>query len=98
MIVRIVKMTFSPDGIQEFLQLFNESKHLIRHFDGCSQLDLLNDQSDPSIFFTYSVWDTEEHLNKYRNSQLFLSVWNRTKLLFSAKAEAWSVNKLISVS
>lgn len=98
MIVRIVKMTFSPDGIQEFLQLFNESKQLIRHFEGCSQLDLLNDQNDPSIFFTYSVWDTEEHLNKYRNSELFLSVWNRTKMLFSAKAEAWSVNKLMSVS
>jgi len=91
-------MTFEPDAVQDFLKIFEASKHLIRHFEGCAQLDLLNDASDPTIFFTYSVWDSEAHLNSYRNSELFISVWNKTKLLFSAKAEAWTINKLMSVS
>ena len=91
-------MTFEPDSVPEFLNIFENSKHLIRNFDGCSQLDLMQDTADKTIFFTYSEWESEMHLNAYRNSELFISVWNKTKLLFSTKAEAWSVNKLMSVS
>ncbi|MBL0048607.1 MAG: antibiotic biosynthesis monooxygenase [Bacteroidetes bacterium] len=98
MIIRIVKMTFEPDSVQEFQQIFNASKQLIRNFEGCTHLDLLNDTADKTIFFTYSCWESEAHLNAYRNSELFISVWNKTKVLFSSKAEAWSVNKLMSVS
>ncbi len=95
--IRIVKMTFEPESVQEFLKIFDESKSLIRHFKGCMQLELLQDASDKTIFFTYSVWESEAHLNAYRNSELFISVWNKTKLLFSSKAEAWSVNTLHTV-
>ncbi len=98
MIIRIVKMTFEPASVPEFLELFTASKELIRNFDGCTQLELLNDKHDHTIFFTYSVWQSEQQLNAYRNSELFISVWNKTKLLFSAKAEAWSLTKLMSVA
>ena len=97
MIIRIVKMTFEPDGVTEFLKEFDASKERIRNFEGCSYLDLLNDSADKTIFFTYSIWESEEHLNKYRNSELFISVWNKTKILFASKAEAWSVNKVVSL-
>jgi heme-degrading monooxygenase HmoA len=91
-------MTFEPETVPEFLQIFESSKHLIRHFAGCSALELLQDTTDKTIFFTYSVWESESHLNAYRNSELFISVWNKTKILFSSKAEAWSVNKQIIVN
>ena len=91
MIIRIVKMTFQPEKVNEFLEVFNASKHLIRNFEGCSHLELLNDINRSNIFFTYSHWETEEHLNNYRHSELFEGVWAKTKVLFAAKAEAWSV-------
>jgi heme-degrading monooxygenase HmoA len=90
MITRIVKMTFAPDKVSEFQALFNESKERIAGFPGCSHLKLLNSVENPAIFFTYSIWDSEESLNKYRDSELFASVWGRTKGMFAAKPEAWS--------
>jgi hypothetical protein len=35
-------------------------------------------------------------LNAYRNSELFAGVWGRTKVLFAEKAEAWSLQDLVS--
>lgn len=95
MIIRIVKMTFMPEKVNEFLEVFNSSKYLIRNFEGCSRLELLNDINCKNIFFTYSYWETEEALNKYRNSPLFASVWGRTKVLFAAKTEAWSLQQQV---
>lgn len=95
MIIRIVKMTFQQEKVSEFLSVFNESKTFIRNMPGCSHLELLNDINSPTIFFTYSYWNSEEDLNAYRNSELFSTVWSKTKVLFSAKPEAWSVEQKI---
>jgi quinol monooxygenase YgiN len=93
MIIRIVKMTFEPQKVNDFRTIFNESKQLIRNMEGCSHLELLNDINTPNIYFTYSYWDSELHLENYRNSELFADVWAQTKALFSAKAEAWSAKQ-----
>ena len=95
MIIRIVKMTFQPEKVNEFLEIFNESKQLIRNMPGCSHLELLNDTTSKNIFFTYSYWNSENDLNNYRNSELFTKVWKNTKALFIAKPEAWSVEQKI---
>ncbi|WP_130736848.1 putative quinol monooxygenase [Flavobacterium sp. J27] len=97
MFVRIVKMRFQEDKIETFLSNFNEVKEKIRNFEGNTFLELYQDKNDPCIFFTYSYWKTEDHLEKYRNSELFKKVWAETKIFFSDKPEAWSVNKLVSL-
>ena len=91
MITRIVKMSFQPEKVETFLELFHSSKHLIRNMKGCRHLELLRDMDHPTIFFTYSIWDTDEHLQAYRQSEVFASIWSRTKILFKEKPEAWSV-------
>lgn len=91
MIIRIVKMTFDPLKTDDFLKIFDSSKHMIRGFKGCNHLELLNDVNNKNIFFTYSYWESEDDLNNYRQSELFGSVWQKTKVLFLEKPEAWSV-------
>jgi autoinducer 2-degrading protein len=91
MITRIVKMSFQPEKVNEFLELFHSSKQLIRNMEGCSHLELLRDKECQHLFFTYSKWDTEEHLQAYRHSEMFDSIWSRTKILFNQKPEAWSI-------
>lgn len=93
MFVRIVKMTFETSKIETFLENFNENKYRIRNFEGCSFLELYRDKNTPNIFFSYSLWESETHLNTYRNSQLFKAIWAKTKPLFSKKPKAWSVDK-----
>ena len=97
MIVRIVKMTFEPSQVEVFLEIFNTYKENIKASSGCQRLELLKDHSASNIYFTYSEWDNEESLNHYRYSSLFKTVWSQTKALFSEKAEAWSLDRLMEV-
>lgn len=93
MIVRIVKMSFQPEKVEEFLENFHASKADIRAFEGCEHLELLREKARPNVFFTYSFWRDEEALEAYRRSELFKRTWAKTKPLFDAKPEAWSLTR-----
>lgn len=98
MLVRIVKMEFHPEHIETFLKNFHAKKEFIRKSTGCRLLELYRDKHNTNIFFTYSYWDSEDDLNAYRHSDLFKEVWAETKILFNAKPEAWSVDKVVTMS
>ena len=90
MIKRIVKLTFQKEKIPEFLTIFEESKQYIRQSEGCLRLELLRCANPDNVFFTYSFWENEKALNQYRYSEGFRQTWEKTKILFSDKPEAWS--------
>lgn len=92
MIKRIVQMTFQPELSTAFRDFFEQRKEQIKAFDGCRHLELWQDVRDPNIFFTHSIWDSEQHLNHYRFSDFFKDTWTQTKAMFAAKAQAWSVD------
>lgn len=83
-------MTLRPDAMEDFDRLFAASSPTIRAFPGCRHLALLSDVADPHVRTTYSIWDDEAALDGYRASDFFAGVWKRTKILFSAPAEAHS--------
>lgn len=97
MFVRIVKMSFHSKYIQEFQEMFDEKKALIRNSEGCKLLELYQDKNNPEIFFTYSYWEAEKDLDNYRNSDFFKETWIQTKGYFNNKPEAWSVDKRASL-
>jgi hypothetical protein len=94
MIKRLVKMTFKPELTNEFVSLFNSKRELIAAVEGCTHVELLQDATNPNIFFTYSLWENESYIEAYRHSELFKSVWAKTKILFDDKPEAWSLKSL----
>jgi heme-degrading monooxygenase HmoA len=94
MLKRMVKMTFQKDRIPDFLEIFEASKNLIRQFPGCKHLELLHLEGQPEVMFTFSIWEGPEALEQYRHSELFQGTWSRTKELFAAKPEAWSMNEV----
>jgi quinol monooxygenase YgiN len=87
-------MTFEPARVSDFLQLFEQYRNTISSVEGCRGVTLLRDLSNPNIFFTYSLWEGEEFLEKYRKSELFGIVWPATKRYFAAPAEAWTVTEV----
>ncbi|MFA4868463.1 MAG: antibiotic biosynthesis monooxygenase family protein [Pedobacter sp.] len=91
MLIRIVKMHFNAAFVSEFSTIFKSVQPKIESFDGCSSVQLLQDQNDPEIFFTISHWNDEQHLNAYRQSDLFKTTWAVVKPNFKVKAEAWSL-------
>jgi len=86
-------MSFKADKIDEFLINFDANKEKIRNTKGCHLLELYRDKTQTNNFFTYSYWDKDQDLENYRNSDLFKNVWAKTKVLFSEKPQAWSVDK-----
>ncbi len=87
-------MTFRQDAVEDFQVLFAERKSRIRHFEGCTHLELWQDAKHPEIFFTYSHWESEAALDKYRFSSFFKETWGLTKALFAQSPQAWSVNAI----
>lgn len=94
MIKRVVKMTFKTEYIERFKDIFSVSQPLIKAMNGCHHVELLQDVKNPCVFFTLSIWDDTQSLDNYRNSELFEGVWGKTKILFDAKPEAWSLNQI----
>lgn len=91
---RIVKMTFRPECVADFLVVFEESSPLIRQFPGCLHLELWRNRDAPNLLFTFSIWDNPDALEAYRHSDLFRTTWARTKPLFAEPASAWSVDEV----
>lgn len=81
-------MTFQPDHVPAFLDLFRRTAPQIRAFAGCHHLELL--RADEATFATHSHWESAEALDAYRQSDLFRTTWAATKVLFSDRPRATS--------
>ncbi len=91
MITRIVRLTFRPEAIPAFLEIWRESRAHIRARPGCLEARLFADEQDPNVYFTLSRWAAAADLEAYRRSELFGQVWPRTKALFADKPHAYSL-------
>ena len=99
MIVRVVRMEFKTEHIDDFKNLFENKKEKIRTFPGCEYLELIQGlDAHSNVFLTYSHWQTEKDLENYRYSELFQATWKETKAMFSAKPSAISTHRLHKLS
>jgi quinol monooxygenase YgiN len=96
MLTRIVKLHFEKEKVNSFLTFFETIKHKVNGFEGCKGMQLLQDLKNPEIIMTYSQWENEEALEKYRTSETFGEIWPKIKPWFNEKPEAWSVNTVFN--
>lgn len=94
MLIRIVRMTFDPQHVGTFLDLFADAAPTIRAMPACRHLELWQDARFPNIMTTYSHWTDDDALDAYRNSDFFNVTWKKTKKLFAAPPEAWSHRRI----
>lgn len=95
--IRIVRLTFKEEFIQDFEQLFEERKHLIRAMNGCTHLALWADKQHAGVFYTYSIWQHADHLEEYRVSDLFQETWAQVKQWFKEKPLAFSADQMLEL-
>lgn len=96
MLHRIVRMVFDKDTKAQFTDIFYQKQPFIQAMDGCISVDLMNDERDEMAMATYSLWESEQYLEAYRHSELFIETWKEVKPLFSEKAKAWSYTKHVA--
>ena len=87
-------MVFQPDKVDPFTAFSKEIYPGISQFEGCQGVEVLQDIHLPTTFFTYSIWNSQEHLQTYRQSDFFKNNWSTVKPWFAEKADAWSVKQL----
>lgn len=97
MIVRIVRMTFKEEKINDFINLFTQTSSKIAEMKGCRHLELMKEANNTGVFCTYSIWDSETDLDDYRNSETFHTIWGECKKYFAERPIAFSLEKFISV-
>lgn len=85
--VRVVRLSFCPEHVVQFMDLFEEFKARIAGHPGCRFVYLLR---CGETFFTISGWNRPEDLETYRTSSLFGAVWKKTRSWLSEPAQAWS--------
>jgi quinol monooxygenase YgiN len=91
MITRIVKLTFQEERIADFISFFDTINTRVSTFENCHGMRLMQEKGREHVVFTYSLWESEDALNKYRDSELFQGVWSTIKPWFAERAEAWTV-------
>ncbi len=91
--IRIVKMNYKEEHVQDFLNLFEERKLQIRNSKGCNYLELWNDKDNQTIYYSYSIWDDLNDLNEYRHSELFKDTWAKFKSWFQDKPQVFNIEK-----
>ncbi len=91
MLIRIVRMDFDPQKVDDFLTLFETVKGKISTFPGCTYLELCKDAKLDHVYYTFSKWESEDNLEAYRHSELFTDTWAKTKILFGGKPLAYSL-------
>ena len=97
MMIRIVRMSFDPNKVNEFLRVFDTSKEKIRAFDGCQYLSLNKDHTRANVYYTLSHWQSTQHLEAYRESELFKTTWAAVKPMFNEMPQAFSLEKEIEL-
>lgn len=86
-------MEFQPAHADDFLAHFRGVALHIRAFPGVRRLELHRDAHQPNVFYTYSLWNSENDLEAYRGSDLFKDAWKQAKSWFSEKPQAFSLQR-----
>ncbi len=94
MITRIVRLTIQEDHANDFRLLFESTYNAIRSFQGCSHLALYTDSGKPNVFITFSKWESEQDLDNYRQSELFIKTWASVKVMFQEAPIAFSMKEV----
>ncbi|NEN24326.1 antibiotic biosynthesis monooxygenase [Cryomorpha ignava] len=90
MVIRIVELHIHRDRLEKAQLLLAEVAPNVRKMDGCSHLNILEGLNNNAHITTYSYWKSEDHLNAYRQSNVFKTFWGEIKPLFAMPARAWS--------
>jgi quinol monooxygenase YgiN len=84
-------MQFHSNSVNEFKETFSLAEEKIRNFAGCYALKIMQDENNPLIYSTISIWENEEALEVYRKSNLFKTTWEAAKKGFSGKPIAFTL-------
>ncbi|MCA6067955.1 antibiotic biosynthesis monooxygenase [Chryseobacterium sp. RG1] len=65
-----------------------------RKEEGCIKYELLQDHTNPEVFFFDEIWESKERLNAHASSTHFLQAQEQLKSLLESPMEVYLLNKI----
>lgn len=93
MITRIIRLTLKISH-EEFTEYINKAKDEFDKFEGCEQIEILKDKIGNNVYFIYTIWKSNKHLNKFRKSEFNKKFWNTIVDLSQNRPQVWSVENI----
>ena|SRR5690554_3349467 len=94
MVIRIVELSIQKEKFSLAKKYLAEVAPKVRNSKGCTHLRIVIDLHEAGHVTTYSHWNSEDDLNAYRKSEVFINFWSQIKPLFDRPARAWSSRTL----
>lgn len=86
-IVRLIYVTVKPDQVDQAVDLWkNHCAPLMIQQPGCLSEKLLQCVDAAGEFISYSEWDTQENIDKYRSSQAHAEIQRHARGLQGGRA------------
>jgi quinol monooxygenase YgiN len=86
-IVRLIFVTVKPDQVQQAVGLWkNHCAPLMIKQPGCLSEKLLECADAPGEFISYSEWDSQASIDKYRASEAHTEIQNHARGLQGGRA------------
>ena len=94
MIKRIVRLTVKDAASKEAFQEIYRSRNPFKNgVIGCLEVKVMQDVNDDDVFYTVSLWGSNDDLEAYRKSDYFAETWPLVKAQLSKPAEAFSMTE-----
>ena len=94
MIKRVVRLTVKDAAAKEAFQEIYRSRNPYKNgVKGCQDVKVMKDVNEDNVYYTVSLWDRNEDLEAYRQSDYFAETWPMVKAQLSKRAEAFSMTE-----
>ena len=86
-IIRLIYVTVQPNQVKDAVSLWkNHCAPLMIKQPGCQSEKLLECVDAPGEFISYSEWDNQANIDKYRESQAHAEIQKHSRALQGGKA------------
>jgi len=86
-IVRLIYVTVKSDQVKQAIDLWkNHCAPLMIQQPGCLSEELLECTDEPGEFISYSEWDSQASIDKYRSSEAHAEIQKHARGLHGGKA------------
>lgn len=76
-----------------FKQTLKDYQKALKEQKGCMHLDMFSDKKEKDIFYSYTIWDNDTNLKKYRKSALYKELSGKILPLCDKEPKAWTVDE-----
>ncbi len=96
MILRVVKMKVDLRKIDAF-KLFMDNLHDEKlRLAGCLHFDYFNERQNPSIYYSYTIWEHEKYLKQYKKTEFSKEVLQTLRDLCVEEPQAWTIQNVFN--